>query len=75
MWEKDFKNFNPQSLVGTWKYIYTLDKNGYATNISYAELTNLVENLNVKIYDKDKEIVYDDIKLETFINGQKILFG
>ncbi len=75
LWEKDFKNFNPQSLVGTWKYIYTLDKNGYATNISYAELTNLVENLNVKIYDKDKEIVYDDIKLETFINGQKILFG
>lgn len=75
LWDKDPMNFNPQNLVGTWKYIYTLDENGYAINISYGELTNLVESLSAKISDKNKEIIYDDVKLETLVEGQKILFG
>lgn len=75
LWDKDPKNFNPQKLVGTWKYIYILDENGYAIDISYGELTNLVENLNATIFDKDKEFIYDDIKLETLVDCQKILFG
>ena len=75
LWDKDFKNFNPQNLVGTWKYIYTLDENGYAINISYGELTNLVQNLNAKISDKDNEYVYDDVKLETTVDCQEVLFG
>ena len=54
-WEKDTQNFNPQTLVGTWKYIYTLDKNGYTVNVSYGILSNLIESLNVKIYNKNKE--------------------
>lgn len=75
LWDKDPENFNPQNLVGTWKYVYTLDENGYAINISYGELTNLVEKLNAKIFDKDKEYVYDDVKLETTVDCQKVLFG
>lgn len=75
LWDNDPKNFNPQKLVGTWKYIYTLDENGYAINISYGELTNLVENLDVKIFDKDKEYIYDDVKLETLVDCQKVIFG
>lgn len=75
LWDKDSTNFNPQKLVGTWKYIYTFDKNGYAINISYAELTNLIESLNATIFDKDKEYVYDDVKLETLVDCQKVLFG
>lgn len=75
LWDKDSTNFNPQKLIGTWKYIYTFDKNGYAINISYAELTNLIESLNATIFDKDKEYVYDDVKLETLVDCQKVLFG
>lgn len=75
LWDKDSTNFNPQKIVGTWKYIYTFDKNGYAINISYAELTNLIESLNATISDKDKEYVYDDVKLETLVDCQKVLFG
>lgn len=75
LWDKDSTNFNPQKIVGTWKYIYTFDKNGYAINISYAELTNLIESLNATIFDKDKEYVYDDVKLETLVDCQKVLFG
>ena len=75
LWDSDPKNFNPQKLVGTWKYIYTLDENGYAINISYGELTNLVENLDAKIFDKDKEYIYDDVKLETLVDCQKVIFG
>lgn len=75
LWDKDSTNFNPQKLVGTWKYIYTFDKNGYAINISYAELTNLIESLNATVFDKDKEYVYDDVKLETLVDCQKVLFG
>ncbi len=75
LWDKDPKNFNPQKLVGTWKYIYTLDENGYAINVSYGELTNLIENLNVKIFDKDQEYVYDDVKLETLVDCKKVIFG
>lgn len=74
LWDKDSTNFNPQKIVGTWKYIYTFDKNGYAINISYAELTNLIESLNATIFDKDKEYVYDDVKLETLVDCQKVLF-
>ena len=75
LWDKDSTNFNPQKIVGTWKYIYTFDKNGYAINISYAELTNLIESLNATIFDKDKEYVYYDVKLETLVDCQKVLFG
>lgn len=75
LWDKNLDNFNPQNLVGTWKYIYTLDENGYTINISYGELTNLVENLNAKIFDKDKEYVYDDVKLKTLVDCQEVLFG
>lgn len=75
LWDKDSTNFNPQKIIGTWKYIYTFDKNGYAINISYAELTNLIESLNATIFDKDKEYVYDDVKLETLVDCQKVLFG
>lgn len=75
LWDKDSTNFNLQKIVGTWKYIYTFDKNGYAINISYAELTNLIESLNATIFDKDKEYVYDDVKLETLVDCQKVLFG
>ena len=74
-WEKDTQNFNPQSLVGTWKYIYTLDKNGYTVNVSYGILSNLIESLNVKIYNKNKELEFDDVKLETTVDGKKIFFG
>ena len=75
LWNSDQKNFNPHNLLGTWKYIYTLDENGYTINISYGELTNLVEKLNAKIYDIDKNIIFDDVKLETLVDGQKVLFG
>ncbi len=75
LWNSDPKNFNPHNLLGTWKYIYTLDENGYTINISYGELTNLVEKLNAKIYDIDKNIIFDDVKLETLVDGQKVLFG
>lgn len=74
-WNKDSKHFNPQSLVGSWKYIYTLDKNGYAINISYGMLCNLVETLNVRIYNKNKELIFDDVKLETTVDGKKLYFG
>lgn len=74
-WNKNSKDFNPQNLVGSWKYIYTLDENGYAINVSYGMLYNLVESLNVKIYSKNKEIIFDDVKLETSTEGKKILFG
>ena len=74
-WNKDPENFNPQTLVGTWKYIYTLDKNGYAINVSYVMLCNLVENLKVNIYTKDRQIAFTDVKLETTLEGKKILFG
>lgn len=75
LWNKEPKNFKPQNLLGTWKYIYTLDENGYTINISYGELTNIVENLNTKIYDANKKIIFDNVKLETLVDGQKILFG
>lgn len=75
IWDKDSQNFNPQSLVGSWKYIYTLDKNGYTVNVSYGILSNLIESLNVKIYNKNKELVFDDVKLETTVDGKKIFFG
>lgn len=74
-WNKDPKNFNPQDLVGSWKYIYTFDKNGYAINVSYAMLCNLVENLNAKIYNKKRELAFDDVKLETTTEGKRIFFG
>ena len=74
-WNKNSGDFNPQNLVGSWKYIYTLDENGYAINVSYGMLYNLVESLNVKIYSKNKEIIFDDVKLETSTEGKKILFG
>lgn len=74
-WNRDPKNFKPQDLVGSWKYIYTFDKNGYAINVSYAMLCNLVETLNAKIYNRKNELVFDDVKLETTIEGKKILFG
>lgn len=74
-WNKDPEHFNPQTLVGTWKYIYTLDKNGYAINVSYVMLCNLVENLKVNIYTKDRQIAFTDVKLETTLEGKKILFG
>ena len=74
-WDKDLQNFNPQSLVGSWKYIYTLDKNGYTINVSYGMLSNLIETLNVKIYNKNKKIEFDDVKLETTVDGKKIFFG
>lgn len=74
-WNKNSEDFNPQSLVGSWKYIYTLDENGYAINVSYGMLCNLVENLNVKICSKNKEIIFNDVKLETTTEGKRILFG
>lgn len=74
-WNKNSKNFNPQTLVGSWKYIYTLDENGYAIGVNYGMLFNLVESLNVTIYDKSKEIAFSDVKLETTVEGKKILFA
>ena len=74
-WNKDNKKFNPQTLVGTWKYIYTLDKNGYTINVNYAMLCNLVETINASIYNKNREVVFTDVKLETNIDGKRILFG
>lgn len=74
-WNKEGKYFNPQNLVGTWKYIYTLDENGYAINVSYGMLCNIVETLNAKVYSKEKELIFDDVKLETKVEGKNIIFG
>ena len=74
-WNKNPEDFNPQILVGAWKYIYTLDENGYAINVSYGMFCNLVESINVKVSSKDMEIIFNDVKLETTTKGKKILFG
>ena len=43
--------------------------------MSYGILSNLIESLNVKIYNKNKELEFDDVKLETTVDGKKIFFG
>ena len=73
-WNRNYKEFEPQSLVGTWKYIYTLDKNGYTIDVNYGMLYNVVQTIKAKIYSRDKEIEFSDVKLETSIEGNKILF-
>lgn len=75
LWDRDVEKFEPQKLIGTWKYFYTLDENGYTIGISYGEFTNLVSNLNVKISSKSKSIVYSNVIRETTKDNDNIKFG
>lgn len=74
-WTKGSEKFNPHSLVGKYKYLYTIDDNGHTTNIDYAMLSEIIEKVNVIVTDKNKEILYDNVSRETTIDGDKILFG
>ena len=75
LWDKNVENFEPQKLIGAWKYIYTLDENGYTIGISYGEFTNLVSNLDMIISSKSKSIVYSNVIRETTKDDDKIKFG
>ena len=75
IWDKDPRNFSPQKLVGMSKYIYTVDEHEYPISISFVQIYNIVENLDAFISDKEKSIIYHNIKLETKVDGQIAYFG
>lgn len=75
IWDRDIKNFNPRSLVGTSQYIYTMDENNVPIHVSYGELAYLVEEIFVKITDVNNKKVYDKVKVETMVEKQRIIFG
>ncbi len=74
-WTKGSENFDPHSLVGKHKYLYTIDDNGQTTNIDYAMLSDIIEKVNVIVTDKNKDISYDKASLKTTIDGNKLFFG
>lgn len=75
LWNGDYENFTPQSLLGMHKYVYTIDESGHTINVSYGEFVNVVESLNAVIQDKNHEIIYEDVKLLSNLNCQKVIFG
>lgn len=75
VWDNDFNNFNPKDLIGEWKYFYTSDKNGNTIDVKYGMLSSLLESIEGVASDKDKTIIYDDIKIVTDFNGNKVIWG
>lgn len=68
--------FNPLTVLGEEKFIYVLDENQNIIEVECAEITEVVQGLNLTIKSKSNKIYYTTIKHSTEIDGtQKINFG
>ncbi len=74
VWENNLTS--PVDLVGTEQFFYVINEDKFPVGVALGTISNLIERLDdMIIYDFDKEIIYNDAKKETDLNGTKITFG
>lgn len=75
VWEKDLKNFAPESLVGTDQYVYTYNKDNQPVAVDYVKIFNMSKQVNAVIATLDKQISYDDLTYSKVIDDEFYKFG
>lgn len=69
-------NFNPITILGEEKFIYFLDEKQNIIEIECAEITEVVQGMNLNIKSKTNKIYYTTINHSIEIDGKrKITFG
>ena len=69
-------NFNPETILGEEKFVYVLDEKKNIIEVEYAEITTVVQGLNLGVKSKNGEVYYNKINRSTDITGEKeISFG
>ena len=70
------KNFNLLNILGEEKFIYFLDESQTIINVECAEITRVVEGLDIDVTSKNGKLYYTIINHSTELNGNKtISFG
>ena len=68
--------FNPLTILGEEKFIYVLDENKNIIEVEYAEITEVVQGLNLTIKSKKNKLYYNIVNHSTELDGnKKISFG
>ena len=75
VWENDANQFHPEKLVGTYQYIYHMDKNNYPVGISYSMITNMSKYLNKPVMTMNKSVIYNDLIFSKSTKSNKYSFG
>lgn len=73
-WKRE--KFNPEAILGEEKFVYVLDDKKNIIEVEYAEITKVVQGLNLSVKSKKGELFYNTINRSTDITGEKeINFG
>lgn len=68
--------FNPITILGEEKFIYILDDNKNIIDVEYAEITEVVQGLNIAVKNKNGKIYYSIVNHSAEVLGtQKLIFG
>ena len=75
VWEKDITKFCPENLVGTYQYIYLMDKDNHPIGINYSMIFNMSKQLNQPVMTIDKSIIYNDLTYSKSTTSDIYTFG
>lgn len=68
--------FNPEAILGEERFVYVIDDKKNIIEVEYAEITTVVQGLNLSVKSKNGELFYNKINHSTDITGEKeISFG
>lgn len=75
VWEKDLTKFCPESLVGTYQYVYLMDKDNHPIGVNYSMIFNMSKQLNQLVTTVDKSIQYNDLTYSKSTTSETYTFG
>lgn len=75
VWEKDITKFYPEKLVGTYQYIYLMDKDNHPIGVNYSMIFNMSKHLDKPVMTTNKEIIYNDLTYSKTTTSDLYTFG
>ena len=75
VWDKNASNFDPSNLVGTYQYIYAMDKNDHPIGVDYSKILSVTSNVNVIVSNLSKSIIFNDLKRSVDTTSDVFTFG